>query len=68
MGEFKTELRSKVVEAERTLATAQQAGHEYEVHLHGARIRDLLDLAGRHGIDTRDWVDHALLDSASLGD
>ena len=68
MSEFERALRSQVDEATRTLEVARQAGHDYEVHLHGARIRDLLDLAATHGIDTSDWVDPALLESASLGD
>jgi hypothetical protein len=68
MNEFETTLRSQVNEALQTLAVAQQTGHNYEAHLHGARIRDLLDLAARHGVNTGDWVDPAVLDSATLGD
>ena len=66
MSEFETELRNKVAEAGRTLGEAQRAGHDYEIHLHGARIRDLLDLAERHGLDTTDWIDPALLQNAGL--
>lgn len=68
MSEFETALRSQVDDAVQTLDTARQAGHAYEVHLHGARIQDLLDLAAQHGIDPGDWVDPALLESATLGD
>lgn len=67
MSEFETELRNKVAEAERTLNVARQAGHEYEVHLHGARIRDLLDLAAHHGIDIDGWVDPVLLENSGFG-
>lgn len=68
MSEFTMVLRSQVAEAQRALVTAQEVGHDYEVHLHGARIRDLLDRAAQHGIDTGDWVDPAMLESASLGE
>ena len=67
MSEFESELRSKIAEAERTLDVACLAGHDYEIHLHGARIRDLLDLAAQHGIDTNDWIDLALLENSGLG-
>lgn len=67
MSEFETALRSQVDNAQQALETARHAGHDYEVHLHAARIRDLLDLAAQHGIDTTDWVDAVMLESASLG-
>jgi hypothetical protein len=67
MNEFESVLRDKVTEAGRTLTEARQAGHDYEVHLHSARIRDLLDVADRHGIDTRDWIDTAQLESLGQG-
>ena len=67
MNEFEAELRSKVAEAEETLKQAREAGHDYEIHLHGARIRDLLDLAARNGIDTTAWIDSAMLEKSGLG-
>ncbi|GAB3900157.1 hypothetical protein ACFQ1S_30470 [Kibdelosporangium lantanae] len=67
MNEFETVLRSQIDGARRTLDAARRAGHDYEVHLHAARIGDLLDMAAKHGIDTGDWVDPALLDAATLG-
>lgn len=67
MSEFETVLRSQIDGARRTLDEARQVGHDYEAHLHAARIRDLLDMAANHEIDTRDWVDPALLDAATLG-
>lgn len=66
MNEFESTLRDKISEAERTLSEAQQAGHDYEIHLHVARIRDLLDLAERHGIDTSGWVSPTMLVSSAL--
>jgi hypothetical protein len=68
MSEFERALHSQVDQAQQALGTARQAGHDYEVHLHAARIQDLLDLAATHGIDTGDWIDPALLESATLGD
>jgi hypothetical protein len=67
MSEFEAELRSKIAEAGGAMNQAREAGHDYEIHLHGARIRDLLDLAGRHGIDTTAWIDPAMLESSGLG-
>ncbi|WP_051784063.1 hypothetical protein [Lentzea aerocolonigenes] len=67
MNEFEAELRSKVSEAEEMLKQAVEAGHEYEIHLHSARIRDLLDRATQHGIDTTRWFDPALLENSGLG-
>ncbi|PXY17001.1 hypothetical protein [Prauserella muralis] len=68
MSEFEAVLRGQVADGLKTLDQARRAGHDYEVHLHGARIRDLLDMAARHGIDTGEWVDPAVLESATLGD
>ena len=66
MSVFETTLRGQVADVRQKLAVAQLAGLEYEVHLHAARIQDLLDLGARHGIDTSAWVDRALLESVSL--
>ncbi|WP_132113360.1 hypothetical protein [Actinocrispum wychmicini] len=68
MSQFEAALRGQVQRARQTLTAAQRAGHDYEVHLHAARIRDLLDLAARHGIDTGDWIDPAVLESATVGE
>ncbi|MFI7672068.1 hypothetical protein [Actinophytocola sp. NPDC049390] len=68
MSEFEAVLRSQVADGLKTLDKASQAGHDHEVHVHVARIRDLLDVAARHGIDTSEWVDAAVLESATLGD
>jgi len=64
MTAFEMTLRTEVTEALRTLATARDAGHDYEVHLHVARLRDLFDMATRHGIDTSGWVRAAELETA----
>lgn len=57
MNELESALRDKITEAGRTLTEARQAGHDHEIHLHSSRIRDLLDVAHRHDIDTREWID-----------
>lgn len=63
MNEFEAAPHDKVAETGRTLGEAHQAGHDYEVHLHSGRIRDLLDLTARHGIDTSDRIDATRLES-----
>ncbi len=68
MSEFETVLHTQVTDNVTALAEARRAGHDYEAHLRSARIRDLLDLAARHGIDTTGWVDTAALDSPAPGD
>lgn len=57
MSEFTAVLRSRVQDTQLKLAAAQEAGHDYEIYLHVARIKDLLDMAQRHGIDTATWID-----------
>jgi hypothetical protein len=66
MSEFVTALRGRVQGAQEKLATAREAGHDYEVYLHIARIKDLLDLARRHGIDTTGWIDPADLTTTEV--
>lgn len=64
MSEFVTVLRGRVHGSQEKLATAREAEHDYEVYLHIARIKDLLDLAERHGVDTTDWIDPTELTTA----
>lgn len=66
MNEFVTVLRGRVQGAQEELAAAREAEHDYEIYLHIARIKDLLDLAERHGIDTTDWIDPADLTTAEV--
>ncbi|GGU15883.1 hypothetical protein [Lentzea flava] len=67
MSEFETELGRKIAEAGEMLKQAREAGHDHEVHLHSARIRDLLDVAAQHGIDTTHWISPALLENSGPG-
>jgi hypothetical protein len=55
------ELHTQIVTCQHNLALAQQAGLPYEVHLHRARLEDLMDMAARHGIDVSAWIDRSLL-------
>jgi len=66
MSEFVTVLQGRVQGAQEKLAAAREARHDFEIDLHLARIKDLLDLAGRHGVDTTHWVDPAVLTPAML--
>lgn len=67
MNEFDKAVRDKVDEAPRALTAAREAGDEYRIHLHMARVQDLLDLAAEHGIDTRGWVDPVPEESTARG-
>ncbi|WP_086825048.1 hypothetical protein [Allokutzneria sp. NRRL B-24872] len=66
MSEFSATVRDQIAERLTALSAARAAGHDYEVHLHGARVRDLLDLAVRNDVDVTGWVDPAVLDAATL--
>jgi hypothetical protein len=66
MSEFVTVLRGRIQGTQKKLTAAREAGHDYEIYLHIARIKDLLDLAERHGIDTTAWIDPAELTTAEL--
>jgi hypothetical protein len=56
MNEFRTVLRQNIETTQRRLRAAEQAGLERDVHLHSARLLDLLDRAASHGVDTSGWV------------
>jgi len=65
MSQFATVLRENIETTQRSLETAQEAGHPFEVHLHSARLLDLLDRAASNGVDTTGWVPEAALSTAS---
>jgi hypothetical protein len=67
MSAFEAALRDQVDATQRSLTEARSAGHDYEVVRLDARLRDLLDLAARHGIDTREWVDPTVLSPMTAG-
>lgn len=58
--EFVAELRRGVDTAQQAASVAEQAGHPHEAYLHRTRVQDLLDVAGRHGVDTSSWLAPAI--------
>jgi hypothetical protein len=64
MSEFVAVLQGRVDRAHEDLAAARLAEREDDIDLHVARIKELLDLAGRHGVDTATWIDPAELAAA----
>jgi hypothetical protein len=65
MSEFTAVLRHNIEGNQRSLKAAQQADHPYEVHLHSARLLDLLDRAAENGVDTTGWIHRDTLASAA---
>jgi hypothetical protein len=56
MSEFVTVLQTRVRGVQDALDSAREVGHDYEIDLHIARLRELLDLAERNDVDTAGWV------------
>jgi hypothetical protein len=65
MSGFAAVLREEVASTRRSLEAAQSAGQPFEVHLHSARLLDLLDRAQRNAVDTAGWVPEAELSVAA---
>lgn len=65
MSGFTAVLREEIETTRRSLEAAQQAGHPFEVHLHSARLLDLLDRAQRNAVDTAGWVPETALSTAA---
>ncbi|TNC28031.1 hypothetical protein [Amycolatopsis alkalitolerans] len=57
MSEFASELHRGILEAQQAAQGALDTGHPYEAYLYRARLADLLEMAGRHGVDTSALVD-----------
>jgi hypothetical protein len=57
VSEFVATLRRGVADAQHAAVIAQEAGHPHEAYLHRVRLRELLEIASRNGIDARGWVD-----------
>jgi hypothetical protein len=55
------ELQVQITAAQERILAAIEADDPYEVARHRARLQDLVDMAGRHGIDVHAWVDQTLL-------
>jgi hypothetical protein len=58
------DIRRRISEVQRALAAARDAGHPYEVYLHQVRLAELVDAAGRTGVDVAGLVDPAMLPAA----
>ena len=57
------ELHAQITATQERLAAAIEADDPYEVARRRARLRDLIDMAARHGVDVDAWVDQTLLQS-----
>jgi NADH:ubiquinone oxidoreductase subunit E len=65
MSGFTAVLREKIETTQRSLEAAQHADHPFEVHLHSARLLDLLDRAQHNAVDTAGWVPETALSTAA---
>jgi hypothetical protein len=65
MSEFTTVLHDSIMRSQHLLRAAQQAGHPFDVHLHSARLMDLLDRAADNDVDTTGWVHQDALSTAT---
>jgi hypothetical protein len=57
------ELQVQITATQERLAVAIEADQQYEAARHRARVKDLIDMAARHGVDAHAWVDQTLLHS-----
>jgi hypothetical protein len=64
VSEIVAELRNRVQDVAQARELARRAGHPYEVHLHSARLAELVEIAQRHGITVDEWVDRSVLPAA----
>jgi hypothetical protein len=62
---FVTTLHTQVDQVQQALEPARNAGDRDQVHRHSARLLDLLERAGSHGVDSTDWVSPDLVSVAS---
>jgi hypothetical protein len=60
---MRKELKAQITETQERLVAAIEADDPYQVARHRARLQDLVDMAGRHGVDVHAWVDQTLLHS-----
>jgi hypothetical protein len=60
---MRQELKAQITETQERLVAAIEADDPYQVARHRARLQDLVDMAGRHGVDVHAWVDQTLLHS-----
>ena len=65
MNEFASALRAQADQARKALEQARMVGDDDEMHEYGARLLELLERAGAHGIDSTGWIPPAALSLAS---
>ena len=61
MTHVREELQVQITVAQERILAAIEADDPYQVARHRARLQNLVDMAARHGIDVRAWVDRTLL-------
>jgi len=58
---FVATLQGGVEQAQRAFLAAHLAGRAQEAQAHRARLKDLLEVAERSGVDAEPWVDPLVL-------
>jgi hypothetical protein len=58
---FVATLRGGVEQAQRAFLAAHLARQHDEAHSHRARLKDLLEVAARTGVDAEAWIDPLVL-------
>lgn len=61
MSAFVATLQGGVEQAQRALLAAHLAGQAEQAQTHRARLKDLLEVAERTGVDAEAWVDPLVL-------
>lgn len=56
MSQFEAALQREIEDAQQLLTAAEQAEDGGQFEQHRARLRDLLDVAARAGVDTSGWI------------
>lgn len=67
-GIMREELRVQLKMTQQRLAEALDSEQSERVSRYRARLKDLIDIANRYGIDVTEWVDQTLLDDAPVSD
>ena len=65
---MREELRVQLKMTQQRLAEALDSEQSERVSRYRARLKDLIDIANRYGIDVTEWVDQTLLDDAPVSD
>lgn len=60
MSQFEAALQREIDQVQLSLTTAEPAEDDAQFEQHRARLRDLLDVAARAGVDTSGWISPAV--------